>query len=320
MIKGVTLRGLEVFEILASTGSVAKTSVFTGLSQPAVSQQLRNLETALGADLIDHTRRPMRLTHTGQSFLKRVSTALTELRRAQNEVSVLDLSQIDQVNIGIIDLFENDISAQLLHELGQLFPNSVLRMQAARSAELMARLKSKDLHIAVASSTGTAPDGIDEYPLVSDPLIAITPQSMTLDWNAMPGELPDLPLLRAPGSSTTQQKIDAMLEANGINFPARYEFDRQAPMLAMIARGRGWTINTALTWARDRTLHGALRPSPLPFDAPPRTISLFVSAEWSGNAHLDISRVMREMIETHMIAPLQAKLPWIGAEAMLLGT
>ena len=62
LMKGVTLRGLEVFEALAESGSVAKAAEGTGLSQPAVSQQMRNLEGALGVDLVDHGRRPMRLT------------------------------------------------------------------------------------------------------------------------------------------------------------------------------------------------------------------------------------------------------------------
>ena len=60
LIKGVTLRGLEVFEALARTGSVAQAAELTELSQPAVSQQLRNLESALGTDLVDLSRGPKR--------------------------------------------------------------------------------------------------------------------------------------------------------------------------------------------------------------------------------------------------------------------
>ena len=52
-IKGISLRGLEVFEALARSGSVAQAAVDTGLSQPAVSQQMRNLETALATPLVD---------------------------------------------------------------------------------------------------------------------------------------------------------------------------------------------------------------------------------------------------------------------------
>ena len=44
MIKGVTLRGLEVFEALAATGSVAQAAATTGLSQPAVNQQTARKE------------------------------------------------------------------------------------------------------------------------------------------------------------------------------------------------------------------------------------------------------------------------------------
>ena len=68
LMKGITLRGLEVFEALASSGSVARTATLTGLSQPAVSQQLRNLESSLGTELVDHTRRPMQLTPAGALF------------------------------------------------------------------------------------------------------------------------------------------------------------------------------------------------------------------------------------------------------------
>ena len=85
LMKGVTLRGLEVFEALAKTGSVAQTASLTGLSQPAVSQQLRNLESALGAELVNHGRRPMVLTPVGRNFLARTEAVLAELRLAQSE-------------------------------------------------------------------------------------------------------------------------------------------------------------------------------------------------------------------------------------------
>ena len=46
--RSVTLRGLEVFDELARTGSLHDTARRLGLSPPAASQQLKNLETALG--------------------------------------------------------------------------------------------------------------------------------------------------------------------------------------------------------------------------------------------------------------------------------
>lgn len=66
--KGVTLRGIEVFEALAQSGSVAHAAELLDLSQPTVSQQMTKLEESVGAELIDHSRRPMRLTAAGQPF------------------------------------------------------------------------------------------------------------------------------------------------------------------------------------------------------------------------------------------------------------
>ena len=83
--KGVTLRGLEVFEALAATGSVAGAAGLTGLSQPAVSQQLKNLEAALGTPLIDHAKRPMRLTPAGESFRHRAEAAFKSCAKALKE-------------------------------------------------------------------------------------------------------------------------------------------------------------------------------------------------------------------------------------------
>lgn len=67
--KGITLRGLEVFEAIARTGTVARASEITGLSPAAVSQHLKQLETALGQDLMDRSHRPLQPTAAGRQFL-----------------------------------------------------------------------------------------------------------------------------------------------------------------------------------------------------------------------------------------------------------
>ena len=116
LMKGISLRGLEVFEALSATGSVAQAAERTGLSQPAVSQQLRNLETALGVALVDHGRRPMQLTPAGRSFLMRTQAVLGQLRLAQNELTVMDLTHLSQLNLGVIDDFDNDLTPQLVQK------------------------------------------------------------------------------------------------------------------------------------------------------------------------------------------------------------
>ena len=68
----------RVFDAIYRAGSLTEAARDLHLSQPAVSQQMKNLEAALGTALVDHARRPMQLTPAGRSFLARTETVLVE--------------------------------------------------------------------------------------------------------------------------------------------------------------------------------------------------------------------------------------------------
>ena len=188
LMKGVTLRGLEVFEALANTGSVAHAARITGLSQPAVSQQVRNLETALGSELVDHGRRPMQLTPAGRGFLARTETVLSELRLAQSELTVMDLTHLRTLSIGLIDDFDNDLTPRLVTILAESMTGCRFTLITAPSHEIIDAMAAHDLHIAIAASTGRLRGGVLEYPLVRDPFILVAPKG---------GPGPDLAALTA---------------------------------------------------------------------------------------------------------------------------
>ncbi len=176
LMKGVSLRGLEVFEALAGSGSVAQAAEITGLSQPAVSQQIRNLETALGTDLLDHSKRPMQLTQAGRSFLTRTNSVLSELRLAQSELTVMDLTHLSTLNMGIIDDFDNDLTPRLVTVLAENLTRCRFKLISAPSHEITAAMKERRLHMGVSASSGEMLDGVTEYPLVRDPFIVVVPR------------------------------------------------------------------------------------------------------------------------------------------------
>ena len=68
MQKSLSLRWLEVFQLIAKSGSIQQVASETDLSISTVSNHLRSLETALSVDLVDHGRRPMGLTPAGEVF------------------------------------------------------------------------------------------------------------------------------------------------------------------------------------------------------------------------------------------------------------
>ena len=316
--KGVTLRGIEVFEALAHSGSVAQAAAATGLSQPAVSQQLRNLEQAIGAALVDHGRRPMRLTSAGQLFLRRAEAALSALRQAQSEVTVMDLAHLEELSLGIIDDFDDDLTPRLATILADSLTGCRVGMITAGSNELAAAMEAQALHMAISARTDAALEGVVDYPLARDPFIAVVPAAMADDAKGLLQDAAPLPFLHYAAEQLIARQIAAHTERAGFAPPARFEIGSHLALMAMVARGIGWTITTPLGYMRAARFHEGMHALPLPLAGAARQITLFAGADWSGPVPRDIAQTMRRLIETHMIAPAVAQLPWLGETFHLL--
>ncbi|MFL4468523.1 LysR family transcriptional regulator [Tateyamaria armeniaca] len=315
--KGVTLRGLEVFEALAATGSVAQAAASTGLSQPAVSQQLRNLETALATDLIDHGKRPMRLTPAGHSFLARAEAALSQLRLAQSELTVMDLAHLSALSIGVIDDFENDLTPRLVTILADSLTRCKFTLATAPSHEILQAITDKRLHMAISASDGTMRDAVLEYPLARDPFILVTPKGRAKS-DELLASLKSLPFLRYEREQLISRQIEAHLARQKLDLADRFEIGSHLALMAMVARGIGWAVTTPLGFMRAGRFHDEVDAYPLPFSPFSRTISLYASADWAGNVPTDVATTMRRLIQTHMIDPALGHLPWLAGELRLL--
>lgn len=318
LTKGVSLRGLEVFEALAATGSVAKAAEITQLSQPAVSQQLRNLETALGVDLVDHGKRPMQLTPAGRGFLSRTQVVLSELRLAQSELTVMDLTHLSTLSIGLIDDFDNDLTPRLVTILADSLTKSRLKLVTASSLDISNAMEARSLHIAVAASTGEMREGIVEYPLVRDPFILVAPKGVVPDPVDIMAVLTDWPLLRYASEQLISQQIEAHLTRQKLQFEERFEIGSHLALMAMVARRVGWAVTTPLGYMRAGRFHDEIDAFALPFSPFSRTISLFAASDWADRVPLEVTQTMRRLVQTHMIAPGISRLPWLAGQFQVI--
>lgn len=318
LTKGVTLRGLEVFEALASTGSVAKTAEITGLSQPAVSQQLRNLEKALGTDLVNHGRRPMQVTPAGRGFLARTEVVLSELRRAQSELTIMDLTHLSTLSIGLIDDFDNDLTPRLVTILADSLTKCRFKLITAPSLEISAAIAARQLHIAIAASTGELHAGVIEYPLVRDPFILVAPKGLVQNRDDIMGGLQGTPLLRYAREQLISRQIEAHLARQKLAFEERFEIGSHLALMAMVARSIGWAVTTPLGYMRAARFHGEIDAFPLPFAPFSRIISLFAGADWADRVPLEVAQTMRRLVQSQMIDPVIGQLPWLAGQLKVI--
>ncbi|EEE37435.1 transcriptional regulator, LysR family [Rhodobacteraceae bacterium KLH11] len=312
VMKGLTLRGLEVFEALARTGSVAQAAEITGLSQPSVSQQLRNLEKALGTDLVDHGRRPMRLTQAGRSFLARAQAVLGELQVAQSELAVMDLGHLTTLSIGLIDDFDNDLTPRLATLLADSLTRSKFKLITLPSLDLFAELEAQRLHLAVSAHSGEVLEGVVEYPLVQDPFILVAPKGVVQP-------MQDLPFLRYAREQLISRQIEGHLARQQLEFEERFEIGSHLALMAMVARGLGWAITTPLGYMRAARFHDGMEAHPAPFGAFARTISLFTRTDWSDQVPQEVADMIRRLMQSQIVDPAMAQLPWLKGQLKVVG-
>lgn len=80
------LRQLQYFVVVARQRHFTRAAASLGVAQPALSQQIRQLEDELGVRLLDRSSRPVALTEAGVAFLARAERIVAEARLAQEDV------------------------------------------------------------------------------------------------------------------------------------------------------------------------------------------------------------------------------------------
>ncbi len=98
-----SLQSLRIFAYVSSLGSVAEAAGAMGLTQPAVSLQIHNLEKQLDFSLFERQGRKNILTSRGQVFLQRLLPHLERLERILIDAKEADHSSNPELNIGSIE-------------------------------------------------------------------------------------------------------------------------------------------------------------------------------------------------------------------------
>ena len=315
-LKGVSIKGLEVFEALARTGSVAGAAERLGMSAPAVSQQLKNLDAALGIELIDHSRRPMTLTAAGRLFLRRVEAALSALRMGQRDLVTLDLSGLSALRMGVIEDFENEVTPTLTSRLAETMQNCAFRLQTGASHAMQALIGARELDIAICAAGRTAPPGTVTHPLLNDPYILAVPRGT--DVSAGLNALTDMAFLRRDMDQIMGKQIEEYLGRHGWTPPQRFEMDSNQSISALVAGGKGWTITTPLSLLRAGRFAGGIDAHPLPNEGASRQIVLYASKDWTGDIPGQIAAIARELIALHFTTPGLQAMPWLASQFVVL--
>ena len=170
----VTLKQLRYFEALAEHGHFGRAAAACSVSQPALSVQIKDLETTLGAPLFERGPRQVSLTHLGETFAVRVTAIL----RAVDELSDLAAARRDRVagtlRLGVIPTIAPYLLPALLQALAVSHPDLDLRVRETITPRLIAELSAGRLDLAIVALPVSEPS-LTEVELFDEDFLLVRP-------------------------------------------------------------------------------------------------------------------------------------------------
>ena len=122
------LRDLHVFATVVQRGSMAKAAKLLGVSSPAVSEVVADLEHALGVRLFDRSTRGIEPTIYGDALLKRSVAAFDELKQGVRDIEFLSDPTTGELRIGCTDSLSTTILPQIISRYSRLYPGVTLEL------------------------------------------------------------------------------------------------------------------------------------------------------------------------------------------------
>src|SRR3954453_21735786 len=89
IVRRLKLRDLRVLLAVTKVGSMAKAATQLGISQPAISRAIADMETMLGVSLFDRSPQGVEPTPYGRALIKRGATVFNELNQGVKDIQYI---------------------------------------------------------------------------------------------------------------------------------------------------------------------------------------------------------------------------------------
>ena len=276
---GLSLRDLEYAVAVGRLRHFGQAAVQCGVSQSALSEQIRKLESVLGVVLFERTTRRVDPTPTGAALLRRAEAIIAGARELLEAARVGRETLADELRLGVIPTLGPYYVPSLLREVRERFPRLTLRLREARTSELLAALRGGDLD-AVLLAFPAAEDGLAGEALFFEPFRLVCPAGHDLARREILS-VADLRreglLLLEEGHCLRDQAL-SLCEAGPTDQPSRFASSLEM-LRHMIAAGEGFSLLPLLAVGDRPELDGLVAVRSLGFAEAGRTIGLL----WRGS-------------------------------------
>jgi DNA-binding transcriptional LysR family regulator len=240
----LSLQQIRCFCAAVESGSFTAAAVALRVTQPAVAEQVRKLEHALGADLFIRAGRGVVLTDAGRAFAEHAARSLRAVEDAAGSVGELTGLRGGTVAVGIF----GEPSAWHVDELVVAFlrrhPDVSVRLVGRNSSAIAERVRRGELEAGVVLLP-IDEDRLDVRPIVRDEVLYVSADANRTRQPATIERLTATPLISYDAESADDDPIRRQLteraQALGVRLQPKVEVELKDIALRLVAAGMGDT-------------------------------------------------------------------------------
>lgn len=250
MAMNITIRQILAFLQVADLGSFTRAAEKLHTMQPALSQQVRDLEAELGIRLFDRTTRRVELTDGGAEFRSIAAKVIEDLEAAARNAHDLAERKRGRVAVAAPPLLAAAVVPKVIVDFRKKYPGLSVRLVDARPDQIAQLVRSGEVDCGI-GTFHAGEEGISSTLLDRDSLLVFCDRThgfakrKSVNWK----ELDGLPLVTLTRDSGIRLLVEVGYEAAQIKLVPTYEVSLISTALAMIDAGLGIGVFPTYAWA-----------------------------------------------------------------------
>jgi DNA-binding transcriptional LysR family regulator len=175
------LRHLRYFMAVAEEGNFTRAAARLGIGQPPLSQQIRDLETEIGAMLFHRVPHGAELTAAGAAFLPEAKASLAAAEKARLAAQSANRGETGRLSLGFTASSAfNPVVSTTIRRFQSRWPDVQLSLTEMNTLGLMQKLEREELDATFFRPGLDDPDGVRLKRLPDEPMVVALPASHAL--------------------------------------------------------------------------------------------------------------------------------------------
>lgn len=257
----VTLRQLQVFLSVATTRNFSRTGDQIGLTQPAVSRSITELEAQLGLQLLNRTTREVGLTDAGSSLAARLPRVLEDLEATLLDVQGMSTALHGRVRVASSPTLSANLLPDCIAHCQRELPGVQIVLLDRVQNDVLASVLSGEVDFGVVIDPSER-EALYSESIYTEPFCLACPPTHRLArrrqvrWTDLAGE----PLVLLDHASGSRRLIDRALAAQGVQARVAQEVGHVTTIFRMLDAGLGVSIIPMLALPPEGLTRLAVRP------------------------------------------------------------